>query len=67
MKLWNWLKNILKSKKIGIIREASGVDFIVDSRELKDFEKKQISDLISHFKKTGEIENFQKSKTMHQN
>lgn len=40
---------------MGIIREPNGVDFIVDSRELKDFEKKQISDIISHYKKTGEI------------
>jgi hypothetical protein len=40
---------------MGIIREPNGIDFIVDSRELKDFEKKQISDIISHYKKTGEI------------
>lgn len=40
---------------MGIIREPNGIDFIVDSRELKDFEKKEISEIISHYKKTGEI------------
>ena len=40
---------------MGIIREPEGVDFVVDPRPLKDYEKKQISDIIAHYKKTGEI------------
>jgi len=40
---------------MGIIREPEGVDFVVDSRPLKKSEKKEISDIISHYKKTGEI------------
>jgi hypothetical protein len=40
---------------MGLIREPEGVDFVVDPRPLKDWEKKQISDIISHYKKTGEI------------
>ena len=40
---------------MGLIREPEGVDFVVDSRPLKDWEKKQISEIIAHYKKTGEI------------
>jgi hypothetical protein len=40
---------------MGIIREPEGVDFVVDPRPLKDWEKKQISDIIAHNKATGEI------------
>lgn len=40
---------------MGLIREPKGVDFVVDPRPLKNWEKKQISDIISHYKKTGEI------------
>ncbi|MDH5603217.1 MAG: hypothetical protein OEY51_04745 [Cyclobacteriaceae bacterium] len=40
---------------MAIIREPEGVDFVVDPRPLKDWEKKQISDVIAHYKKTGEI------------
>jgi hypothetical protein len=40
---------------MGIIREPEGIDFIVDSRPLNAIEEKQISDIISHYKKTGEI------------
>ncbi len=40
---------------MGIIREPKGVDFEVNPRPLKDWEKKQISDTIAHFKKTGKI------------
>lgn len=40
---------------MGIIREPEGIDFIVDSRPLNATEEKQISDIISHYKKTGEI------------
>jgi len=40
---------------MGLIREPEGVDFVVDPRPLKDWEKKQISDIIAHYKKTGEI------------
>lgn len=47
---------------MGLIREPEGVDFIVDPRPLKDWEKKQISDIISHYKKTGEIKTIPTSK-----
>ena len=40
---------------MGLIREPVGVDFVVDPRPLKDWEKKQISDIIAHYKKTGQI------------
>ena len=40
---------------MGLIREPEGVDFVVDSRPLKDYEKKQISEIIAHYKKTGKI------------
>ena len=40
---------------MGFIREPEGVDFVVDPRLLQDWEKKQISDIIAHYKKTGEI------------
>jgi hypothetical protein len=40
---------------MGFIREPEGVDFVVDPRPLKDWEKKQLSDIIAHYKKTGEI------------
>lgn len=40
---------------MGLIREPEGIDFIVDPRTLTDSEKKQISDIIAHFKKTGDI------------
>jgi hypothetical protein len=40
---------------MGYIREPEGVDFVVDPRPLKDWEKTQISDIISHYKMTGEI------------
>jgi len=40
---------------MGYIREPEGVDFTVDSRPLTELEKKQVSEVIAHFKKTGEI------------
>ena len=40
---------------MGLVREPDGVDFVVDPRPLKTWEKKQISDTIAHYKKTGEI------------
>ena len=40
---------------MGYIREPEGVDFIVNSRPLTELEKKQVSEVIAHFKKTGEI------------
>jgi len=47
---------------MGLIREPEGVDFIVDPRPLKDWEKKQISDIIAHYKKTGKIKKITSSK-----
>ena len=40
---------------MGLIREPEGVDFVVDPRPLKDWEKSQISEIIAHYKRTGEI------------
>jgi hypothetical protein len=40
---------------MGLIREPEGVDFVVDPRPLKDWEKRQISEIIAYYKKTGEI------------
>jgi hypothetical protein len=48
---------------MGLIREPEGVDFVVDPRPLKDWEKKQISDVISHYKKTGEVKRIPKTKS----
>lgn len=38
---------------MGFIREPKGVDFVVDPRPMNELEKKQISDIISHYKRTG--------------
>jgi len=40
------------------IREPEGVDFTVDSKPLTELEKKQVSEVIAHFKKTGQIKKF---------
>lgn len=40
---------------MGLIREPEGVDFVVDSRKLNEWEKKEISGIIAHYKITGEI------------
>lgn len=47
---------------MGFVREPEGVDFVVNPRPLKDYEKKQISDIIAHYKKTGEIKKISPSK-----
>jgi hypothetical protein len=47
---------------MGLVREPEGVDFVVDPRQLKDWEKKQISEIISHYKKTGMIKRISSSK-----
>ena len=52
-KLTNSIENAFSGDSF--IREPEGVDFVVDPRPLKDWEKKQISDIIAHYKKTGEI------------
>jgi hypothetical protein len=40
---------------MGYIREPEGVDFVVDPRPLKAWEKSQISDIIAYYKRTGKI------------
>ncbi len=40
---------------MGYIREPEGIDFVVDSRPLKDWEKSKISEIIKYYKKTGKI------------
>lgn len=49
---------------MGYIREPEGIDFEVESRPLKNSEKRQISEIISHYKRTGEVKKLaSKSKT----
>ncbi len=38
---------------MGILKEPEGVDFFVDSKPLTEKDKKEISDIIAHYKKTG--------------
>lgn len=40
---------------MGYIREPEGVNFIVDPKPISLVEKSQISEIISHYKATGEI------------
>ncbi|MFY8186345.1 MAG: hypothetical protein ACOVLC_00150 [Flavobacterium sp.] len=40
---------------MGIVKEPEGVDFVVDSRSLTNSEKSEISDVVAHYKKSGEI------------
>lgn len=47
---------------MGLIREPEGVDFVVDPKPLKDWEKKQISEIIAHFKKTGKLKKMEAPK-----
>jgi hypothetical protein len=47
---------------MGHIKEPDGVDFIVDSTPLTTDDRKKISEIIAHYKATGEKMSFQKSK-----
>ena len=47
---------------MGHIKEPDGVDFIVDSTPLTTQDRKRISDIIAHYKVTGEKMPFRKSK-----
>ncbi len=47
---------------MGHIKEPEGVDFIVDSTPLTTEDRKRISEIIAHYKATGEKMSFQKSK-----
>ncbi len=38
---------------MGYIKEPDGVDFFVDSKPLTEKERKEISEIIAHFKLTG--------------
>ena len=40
---------------MGHIREPEGIDFAVDPRPLRDWEKLQIREVITYYKKTGKI------------
>ena len=40
-------------KAMGYIKEPDGVDFFVDSKPLTERDKKEISELIAYYKKTG--------------
>lgn len=45
-----------------LMREPLGVDLVVDSREITKKEKQQISEVISHYKSTGEVKKIVKRK-----
>ena len=47
---------------MGYIREPEGVDFVVNSEPISPLEISQISDVISHYKKTGEVKKILPSK-----
>ncbi len=47
---------------MGHIKEPEGVDFIVDSTPLTTEDKKRITEIIAHYKVTGEKMLFGKSK-----
>ena len=38
---------------MGYIKEPDGIDFFVDSKPLTEKDKKEISELIAYYKKTG--------------
>ena len=38
---------------MGFIKEPIGVDFVVESKPLTEGERKQISEIIDYYKKTG--------------
>ncbi len=40
---------------MGLIREPKDIDFEVISKPLTQEDRKQISDIISHYRKTGEV------------
>jgi len=44
------LKNILKHNKMAHIKEPEGVDFLIQSTPLTDWERKEISELIKKMK-----------------
>jgi hypothetical protein len=39
---------------MGYIKEPEGVDFFVDSKPLSEKDRKDISDIIAHYKLTGQ-------------
>ena len=47
---------------MGHIKEPEGVDFVVDPTPLTTEDKKRISEIIAHYKLTGEKMPFQKSR-----
>ena len=48
---------------MGHIKEPVGVDFIVDPTPLTNEDRKRISEIIVHYKASGEKPSVQKSKT----
>lgn len=49
------IKIDLKFNTMKLIREPENIEFEVDSRPITAAEKKQISDVIAFYKKTGKI------------
>jgi len=47
------IDKLTNNSTIGHIKEPEGVDFYVDSTPLTQEDKKQISDVIAHYKRTG--------------
>jgi len=48
---------------MGHIKEPAGVDFIIDPTPLTKEDRRRISEIIAHYKATGEKIPFRKSKT----
>ena len=63
------MKNILKIKVMGIIREPEGIDFVIQSPPLTEDERKEISDFIKMRKlqKLAEKKESRKSKVKNRN
>jgi hypothetical protein len=55
------LKNILKIKVMGYIKEPIGIDFIIQSEPLTDLERKEISEYIKFKKEQNKKEIAQKN------
>ena len=49
------MNDTTKLKNMGIIREPEHIDFEVNPRQISEQERSEISAIIAHYKKTGEV------------
>ena len=47
---------------MALIREPEGVDFYVENKPLTEQERKRISEIIAHYKKTGKKKSYAQQK-----